>query len=920
MRIIIPRLMFLLVMGWVQTARLLEAKTEPAVGLSIMDEKLGAPAQYGLDRLTKALEAHGCPLSAAADGSRSTLVIGTYGGSRHIKDLVDRDKPAQLKLEKRAEALAVKRIPEGSQTTLIVAGYDDVGLMYALLELADMVEHSADPAHWLDEATETSEAPRNAMRRMRVLMHHAANEKEWYHSKEYWDWYIGMLATNRFNGLNLVYSHQSPYMAPMYAWHVEVDEFPNVRAKGVSDKERRENQEIMRYVAKLCHDRGIELTIGVWEHLPWKHDYLGTRPDQESLVEGLDEHNIGRYTYLALTKLLKECPGIARIQIRPNEESGIHPKDQTAFYRDSVMRAVKEASPPVKLDLRTVDVLESTIAAAREADLGLRTSVKFYGEFMSQPYTPQQTITAGYSYKRVLQKPQPNPVYNEVWVLGSHRVLLWGSEYYGREFGRNASYGGTIGFETDAPMAQKGFLKPTGPAWRFFNHPEDEYYNHEIERYWAFFRTIGRFGYNPETPREVWLRPFRERFKGAAEPMAQAYESASRILALVISSHVENPNNYTWPEISMGGVVSAYTALNGMDLGMFPSIDDQVEDELAGRPSGHMGPMRLAALFEQIAGETERALEDATAADGSLTNSKEYLATAKDFRILAHLARYHAHRQREGYEMARFYRTSDASLLPVAQQESEGAVDEWRKLVGIAEPLYYPHLQTGMVENGHWKDKTFLVETNPKIIRQAADTLHSFGVFDWGFDFGPPADTFQNKVFYFHKYANDFFHERRFVGVDPYRLFDPRVGYGFLDSKHLQATSHPMTVRSDNPNAPTARQNLSGNSPNPNGPLPLDFLTGDFVYSDRPIHFRIELPQDDFRFTFVFGDRSAKPRDHGPFDLREGDDTDGRGEFRAIRVPAGETVVRQLDRHVRRSGWFPYWIYSFTPAGQNRTQ
>lgn len=896
------------------TARSDEPHADSAVRLAIADEKLGSPAQYGVDRLKKALEARGCRLDDAA-GLTKALIVGTYGGSAKLKDWVDGKGAMRIELQKRPEALAVKRI-EKPEPALAVVGYDDVGLMYALLEIAEMVDHSAQPEKWFDEVAEVNEAPRNEMRRMRVLMHHAANEKEWYHSTEYWDWYIGMLAANRFNGLNLVYSHQSPYMAPMYAWHVPVDEFPNVRAKGVSDEERQQNLAVMRHIAKLCHERGIELTIGVWQHLPWINSYLGSRPDQESLVEGLDQHNIGPYTYAALKKLLKECPGIARIQIRPNEESGIHPDDQTAFYRDSVMRAIKDAAPHVKLDLRTVDVLESTVKAAREANLDVRTSVKFYGEFMAQPYTPQQTITDGYSYKQVLRKPQPNPVYNEQWVLGSHRVLLWGSEQFGREFGRNGSYGGTIGFETDGPLAQKGFLKPTGPAWRLFKHREDEYYTHEIERYWAFFRTIGRFGYNPDTPREVWLRPFRERFGTAAEPMAAAYESASKILGLVIASHVENPNNYTWPEISMGGVVSAYTAFNGMDMGMFPSIDDEVDDELAGRVSGHLGPVRLAAYFDDVAGETENALAEAEAANAEVKQSKEFQATSKDFQILAHLARYHADRQREGYDMAKFYRTSDASLLLAALKESEGAVEEWRKLVAVAEPHYYSHLQTGMVENGHWKDKTFLIETNPKIIRQAADILHTHGVFDQGFDFGPPADTIEFKVFYFHKYGNDFFNERRFVGIDPHHTFDPRVGNGFLDVASLQATPHPLLGFRDS-YLPSSRQNLSGNSPDAKKPLPLDFLTGDFVSSTKPIRFRMELPQDGYRLTFVFADKSAKPREHGPFNLVASDDPARRPQFSDIRVPVGETVMRQVDRHIRRIGWFPYTIFTLAPSKEN---
>ncbi len=53
---------------------------------------------------------------------------------------------------------------------------------------------------------------------------------------DYWEWYIGMLAVNRFNGLNLVYSSPITYMAPMYAWHVRLDDYPNVKPIGSAKK------------------------------------------------------------------------------------------------------------------------------------------------------------------------------------------------------------------------------------------------------------------------------------------------------------------------------------------------------------------------------------------------------------------------------------------------------------------------------------------------------------------------------------------------------------------------------------------------------------------------------------------------------------------------------------------------------------
>jgi hypothetical protein len=75
----------------------------------------------------------------------------------------------------------------------------------------------------------------------------------------------------------------------------------------------------------------------------------------------------------------------------------------------------------------------------------------------------------------------------------------------------------------------------------------------------------------------------------------------------------------------------------------------------------------------------------------------------------------------------------------------------------------------------------------------------------------------------------------------------------------------------------------------------------------------MELPQDGYRFTFVFADDSAKPREHGPFTLIGGDELSDRPIYEDITVPVGQRVVKQFDRHVRQSGWFPYWVFTLAP-------
>ncbi len=159
--------------------------------------------------------------------------------------------------------------------------------------------------------------------------------------------------------------------------------------------------------------------------------------------------------------------------------------------------------------------------------------------------------------------------------------------------------------------------------------------------------------------------------------------------------------------------------------------------------------------------------------------SKEYAATVKDFKILLTWPGIMLIVNAKDTTWPSSIAPAMASLLPSALNESEKSVDQWNKLLDIATPFYHHDMQTGQIENGHWKDKKFLVETNPKIVREAADTLHAHGIFDWGIDFDRTSLSREVKTFAAFKYYNDFFYERRFTGVGPNQLYNPRVGFGF---------------------------------------------------------------------------------------------------------------------------------------------
>jgi hypothetical protein len=160
-----------------------------------------------------------------------------------------------------------------------VTGADSRGLMYGLLEAADQIRAQG-------KLSAVKGQPATPMRGIRYFLHNEALEREWYYSREYWDQYLAMLARNRFNRFNLVFAHQTNYLAPPYPFWLDLAEFPQIRVPGLSGERRQRNLEMLRYISQAAADRGIDFTLGVWEH--------NIQTNMKPTVEGITRENIGR--------------------------------------------------------------------------------------------------------------------------------------------------------------------------------------------------------------------------------------------------------------------------------------------------------------------------------------------------------------------------------------------------------------------------------------------------------------------------------------------------------------------------------------------------------------------------------------------------------------------------------------------------
>ncbi len=201
----------------------------------------------------------------------------------------------------------VKRQKEEGRDILIIAGSDDRGLMYATLEAAQQVETLEENQNWFFSLQEVSESPLVPVRSMAVLLHNEDCEKDWYYSEEYWQEYFKMLAANRWNHFNLIFSHQTAYLSPLYAFHVKIKEHPEVKALGLTEEQRQKNLDMLKYISALATERGIDFTLGIWQQIAWEGKHQGS--SQESMVKGLSRANMHSYTYLALKSSAGRMPG-----------------------------------------------------------------------------------------------------------------------------------------------------------------------------------------------------------------------------------------------------------------------------------------------------------------------------------------------------------------------------------------------------------------------------------------------------------------------------------------------------------------------------------------------------------------------------------------------------------------------------------
>ncbi len=395
----------------------------------LTEGQLAPPARYALAKLDAALRDKG--LTAATDAAQADYII--------LASVATSSALTQWKqpIPTAREALTIWRGRFRNKPALALCGGDARGLMYAALDAANRISWSAaDPFQYVRD---TAEQPYLAQRGVSMYTMQRAYFESRLYDEAQWQRYFDMLAADRINNFVVIFGYENGgFMAPLYPYFFDLKEFPGVELVGLSKAQQARNTAAFQAMIRLAHERGIEVTAGIWDHIyrggvqgggiPGASQNAGKRVP--GLVFGVTTENLAPYTKAALRRFLEVFPEIDAIQFRMHDESGLSHEEIQPFWHD-VFASIKENHPALRLDLRAKGLPDEVIDDALALHLQAKISTKFWMEQMGLPFHPTHTNTEDqrnrrHSYADLLRYPQHYRVHWQLWSGGTTRLLLWG--------------------------------------------------------------------------------------------------------------------------------------------------------------------------------------------------------------------------------------------------------------------------------------------------------------------------------------------------------------------------------------------------------------------------------------------------------------------------------------------------------------
>lgn len=708
-----------------------------------------APVKWALQELTAALSENGIhtrPVSSLEQATNADFYLAAGGKEAPFASALL--KNAGVASPNVAESLVLAPSSHRGKKVLLASGSDARGVMYALLELADRVRHSADHKNRLHVDKPVIEQPFNEVRSIGRLFVSEVDDKPWFNDRSFWQAYFAMLARQRFNrfslnlgiGFDTLQYVTDSYFLFAYPFFLDVPGY-KVRAIGLPDIERDHNLQMLQFIGREAVAHRIDFQLGIWTH---GYQWADT-PHSNYTIEGLTPENHAAYSRDALRALLKSCPDISGVTIRTHGESGV--REGSYDFWKTVFDGVAQCGRKMELDLHPKGLDQKLIDSALATGMPIRLSPKYWAEHMGLPYQqaairelemPRENPKDGsyyalstgsriftrYGYANFLREDRPYTLIYRIWP-GTHRFLLWGDPVSAAAHARAFRFCGSNGAELYEPLSFKGRRGSGNGKGRCAYADSSLTPTQDWEKYLYTYRVWGRLLYNPESEPEVWRRHLRRDFPSSADSVEAALGAATRIVPLITTAHLPSAANDTYgPEFYTNQSIVDDTAashygdtpvpktfvnVSPLDPQMFARISDYVGEMLQDRRGAKYSPIEVAQWLEDLAEDAAGHLSEA---EKSANHAPAFRRLAADVNIQVGLARFFAAKLRSGALYSIYEQSSNRRAIEESLKAYRRAREIWSRFAKQAESVYMSDITYGprADQRGHWLDRLAAID------------------------------------------------------------------------------------------------------------------------------------------------------------------------------------------------------------------
>ena len=715
------------------------------------------PVHWAADQLRDALVAKGalCDIVPSLDQlNGSTLSIAVAGAASSLA----RNFPQTGGILNTPESLRLIPGFLAEVPAILVSGGGQRGFIYGLLELAERVRFSPEPAAALRLGSAVEEEPANDVRSIARAFCSEVEDKAWYYDKYFWRGYLDLLVASRFNRFNFTfgigydfprgvtgdYFHfPYPYLVEVPGYHVRVvrlgSETGEQNLAPFTAQEREKNLEMLCFIAAETGARGLQFQLGLWTHA---YEWTDS-PQAHHRIEGLTPQTHAAYCRDALAILLKKCPQIQGLTLRVHGESGI-PEGSYPFWK-TLFEAISGSGRKIEIDMHAKGVDQTMIDIATATGMPVKLGAKYSAEHQSLGYNqadirqleiPQPdrmetgvfSVSNGarrftrYGYADFFQQGSHYQLLFRLWP-GTQRHLLSSDPEMAAAYGRTSHFCGAAGLEIFEPLFFKGREGSGLPGGRCaYADTSLNPRSGDWEKFEYFYRVWGRCLYNPDADPESWRRYLKSSFGSGAPSVESALANASRVLPLVTSAHLPSASNHAfWAEIYdnmpivLGSERSPYSdtptpkcfgTVSPLDPQLFSTIADHTGNLLAGRANPKYSPIEVAQWLEDYTAESAKALVSARL-EATSHASPEFRRIEEDVLIQNGLGTFFAAKLRSGVLFEIYQRTGSADAGQRALAQYKKAREAWTTMASRANNVYRPDITYGStpMRRGNWTDR-----------------------------------------------------------------------------------------------------------------------------------------------------------------------------------------------------------------------